>query len=1204
MNKSLITCIAGAALLFAGCTAEKYDDSALVKKVDDLQEKVDGIGNEVNTMKETLRKLREDVDQLQTDVSGFQAIVNKVNEAVYISGVQEIKDARGGVLGYTITFTDRTTVTIYHGEDGTDGKDGKTPSDGKDGNTPYIGPNGNWWIDGKDTGVQAEAKDGISPVLNVVLEGDVYYWTITIDGKTDYLRDAAGEKVAATAGKDGVDGKTPEFRVTDDGMLQVTYDTAEPKTWTDLGQLSITSEVRDQIFSDVKESSEAVTFLLSGGGKIVIPKDQDFVLVFGTTRDMEIAAGATSEIPYTLQGGDAQTTVDAFGGADWQAEADYDGKTGGKIYVTAGNAAKAKVLVYAVDGKGSKTDIKTLSFIGGTLEAVYPATEVPVGGGDVPVSVTTNVAYQVNVDPDASDWISWVQTKAGAVRTDELVFTLKENTTPVKREGQVMLTDVRGAVIQTLVFVQEAGNYTVPTFPDANFKKYILSRYDKNGDGTLSAEEAGAVTEISYKETNPAYYWESGDGPVSSFEGVEALYNLTSFRFEVFSGAFESSVSSIDLRSNKKLESVYVIDNKLAELKLGGLARLRSITIGNCSGITSLDLSGMTALTSLSAYNTGLKTVNLTGCPQLTSLALYGSKISFLNTAGNPLLRSASVGCATLLGFDFSKNTALTSLSLDNVQVEEADFSALTLLTSFSANGSKLKDLDLSHSPLLKSVSMRENRVSTVDVSAADRLETLNLQSSPVLAELRLCGSDFVREKVAARAYDYPTGNWWEDEKYHEVKVIFGDYEEPVIDDYAACIADEFVRKYITGKYDTDGDGKLNDEEAAQVTRVDLSDMAMSELTGLENFPIEELNLSGNKLTGFNAEKFTALRQLDLSDNLLTSVDLSAAKELTDVDLSHNRLSGSIGYSQIPYNNLTRVNVSDNPELVFSPYLMDKLTYLDMSYTGATSLSGTASLGNVKTLKLNGSQISGSLSLSGAKSLEVLDIRNTAITQIDVTGAAAGGTLQSILAKGSQLTLIVIGSGNSLAEGVLSDKEGVNILDAANPTREVITDRWGYLSGLQAGDHAEVANLTINFATQTQGLVIEAGGSASFTVKTTKKKASFFAIGVGGTPQVTLSRSSGKAVLTPATDNASWGTDKSLTDNPFTVRQNAKASQDERNLVIDGNDDWYFFNFCKPYTTETALTAGETVTFTVSGKAGEKVIIFGINLGGREADEG
>lgn len=51
-----------------------------------------------------------------------------------------------------------------------EGSDGPQGPQGQNGNTPYIGPNGNWWIGNQDTGIKAEGQDAVSYWL--ALSGD------------------------------------------------------------------------------------------------------------------------------------------------------------------------------------------------------------------------------------------------------------------------------------------------------------------------------------------------------------------------------------------------------------------------------------------------------------------------------------------------------------------------------------------------------------------------------------------------------------------------------------------------------------------------------------------------------------------------------------------------------------------------------------------------------------------------------------------------------------------------------------------------------------------------------------------------------------------------------------------------------------------------------------------------------------------------
>ena len=108
------------------------------------------------------------------------------------------------------------------GKDGQDGQDGATPvigengnwwiggvdtgvpaygKDGEDGATPEIGQNGNWWINGVDTGVPAKGQDGEDGTTPHI--GENGNWWI---GNVDTGVPAKGQD-----GEDGEDGVTPHI---------------------------------------------------------------------------------------------------------------------------------------------------------------------------------------------------------------------------------------------------------------------------------------------------------------------------------------------------------------------------------------------------------------------------------------------------------------------------------------------------------------------------------------------------------------------------------------------------------------------------------------------------------------------------------------------------------------------------------------------------------------------------------------------------------------------------------------------------------------------------------------------------------------------------------------------------------------------------------------------------------------------------------
>lgn len=133
-------------------------------------------------LKDRVETLEHKVSVLESKVnenaSSISALVEAAKKAVTISKVETLAD------GYKIYFSDGTVSSISNGLNGKDGVDG---------------------------------KDAVAPVVGVKEDGGVLYWTI--DG--EFLLNA-GNKVPVT-GKDGVDGKTPKFKIQDgNGMFPST----------------------------------------------------------------------------------------------------------------------------------------------------------------------------------------------------------------------------------------------------------------------------------------------------------------------------------------------------------------------------------------------------------------------------------------------------------------------------------------------------------------------------------------------------------------------------------------------------------------------------------------------------------------------------------------------------------------------------------------------------------------------------------------------------------------------------------------------------------------------------------------------------------------------------------------------------------------------------------------------------------------------
>ena len=227
-------------LLTFGC----YDDS--------------DIRSELRDHEERLAKLETLCKQMNTNISALQTIVSTLQKNVYVTAVTPIKEG-SDIVGYTISFSNSESVTIYHGQDGADGEDG---ADGINGITPSIGVR-------QDT-------DGI------------YYWTL--DG--EWLLDATGKKVQAVgrdgsdgaAGENGTIGKTPQLKI-ENGYWMVSYD---GEKWTQLGKA--TGESANLI--GITQDEKNVYFTLTDGTVISIPKGN------GGSQDDEVFVNRIQSLNY------------------------------------------------------------------------------------------------------------------------------------------------------------------------------------------------------------------------------------------------------------------------------------------------------------------------------------------------------------------------------------------------------------------------------------------------------------------------------------------------------------------------------------------------------------------------------------------------------------------------------------------------------------------------------------------------------------------------------------------------------------------------------------------------------------------------------------------------------------------------------------------------------------------------------------------
>ena len=546
MMRKITSILITLSVLFFAC--DKYDDSAVRSDIEGLESRVTALEQQCRIM--------------NGNITALQALVAAVQGRDCVVSVADLSDG----TGYSITFASGRTITLRNGKDGKNGKDGSDGTDGKDGHTP---------------------------VVSVRLDSDgVYYWTI--DG--EWLLDGSGKKIRAQGadgkdGSDGANGVTPQLKI-EEGWWFVSYD--DGKNWTKLSRA--TGEDGDAFFSSVTDNGETVTVKLKDGTTFDIPKAKgELGIRFSESEDIGVSAGETKVIEYTIVNGSAETLVKVFGQNGWNAKVRKADASKGTIVVTAPSPlVEGEVVVLVYEGD-SKTVVRFLNFVKGTISAPKEAYSFSGKEGTYEVNLDTNVDYDVNIPAEASSWLIYDGLQTKAMRQDRLGFHVAQNFGPDPRTTVVTITDKAKENTVKVSITQKV--WDAIDIPDANFKAALVAQFDKDGDGEISREEADAVEEI--KVSNKG---------IKSVEGMHHFANLK------YLDCSYNELLAIDLSQNSRLFILSVAHNSISKLDLSKVSLSSLICFEN--NLTDIDLSNQTNLQLISCGSNPIKTLDISKCAQ------------------------------------------------------------------------------------------------------------------------------------------------------------------------------------------------------------------------------------------------------------------------------------------------------------------------------------------------------------------------------------------------------------------------------------------------------------------------------------------------------------------------------------------------------------------------------------------------------------
>ena len=426
---------------------------------------------------------------------------------------------------------------------------------------------------------------------------------------------------------------------------------------------------------------------------------------------------------------------------------------------------------------------------------------------------------------------------------------------------------------------------------DANFRAYVASNIDTDGDGYLSIDERKAVKILDVSEKS-----------ISNLSDVKYFTELTELKCK------RNNLTQLNPSANTKLKKLYCSENNLMSLDVSKNTALTELYCSNNS-LGSLDVSKNTALIELYCDYNSLTSLDVSKNTALWKLYCYRNSLQSLDVSKNTALKVLSCELNSLTSLDVSKNTALTLLDCRGNQIKGAAMD--NLVNGLPNTGGTLYACYKNFTPD-NVITVSQVRVATGKGWAVKIYE----------------GDSYVDyagvfEPVAIDATNFPDPNF---RNY----LLAQDYGKDAVLTEEEMLAITGLRVPSKGIKNLKGI-----EYFMALTYLDCGENSLKSLDVSNNTALTELYCGINSLESLDVSNNTALTYLDCSENSLKSLDVSNNTALTKLYCGINSLE-SLDVSKNTA--LTELDCSDNSLKSLDVTKNTALTTLSCIYIGLTSL--------------------------------------------------------------------------------------------------------------------------------------------------------------------------------------------------------------------------------------------------------------------------
>ena len=331
-------------------------------------------------------------------------------------------------------------------------------------------------------------------------------------------------------------------------------------------------------------------------------------------------------------------------------------------------------------------------------------------GGDGEASVGSNASAEVKLSGAFVAGETYYFVVAPATLEDGLSLFYKGSEGPAyRRAGASSVTFGAGKVtdLGTLTLSENFEEAIINTaFIDAVASKVTLT---KNSDGTVTLTEANrnAMENVwgSLIITN--------NQNLKDMSGIEYFTNVSTLY--CFSN---KNLTSLDVSGMSSLTTLDCNSCALTSLNVSGLTMLTTLECYDNATLTSLDASGLSSLETLRCNNCALTSLNVSGLSKLTRLDCFYNKLASLDVSDLSSLETLQCSYNKLTSLDVSNLTNLQKLQCNANYLTSLNVNGLSSLTQLYCSNNFLTSLDVSTLSSLATLFCNANKLSRLDITS------------------------------------------------------------------------------------------------------------------------------------------------------------------------------------------------------------------------------------------------------------------------------------------------------------------------------------------------------------------------------------------------------------------------------------------------------------------------------------------------------